>query len=93
MPDNLGQMGGNKRSQGYRLDAGGVVAESGPFIGEVMNNIDPTHSGRLQVYIETLVNSISNSNHCCLIHNLYCGLIPEYLALKEFPVHLQFQGE
>lgn len=56
MPDNLGQMGGNKRPQGYRLDAGGVVAENGPFIGEVMNNIDPTHSGRLQVYIESFGN-------------------------------------
>ena len=62
MPDNLGQMGGNKRSQGYRLDAGGVVAESGPFIGEVMNNIDPTHSGRLQVYIETFGNVDKNDS-------------------------------
>jgi hypothetical protein len=40
------------RPSNYKLDRGGVPAESGPFIGTVMNNIDPARSGRLQVYIE-----------------------------------------
>lgn len=40
------------RSNAYKLDRGGAPAESGPFIGEVRNNVDPTRSGRLQVYIE-----------------------------------------
>lgn len=37
----------------YQMDRGGYNAQSGPFIGEVMNNIDPARLGRLQVYIET----------------------------------------
>lgn len=40
------------RPSNYKLDRGGMPAESGPFFGKVMNNIDPTRSGRLQVYIE-----------------------------------------
>lgn len=39
--------------QNYQMDRGGYNAQSGPFIGEVMNNIDPARLGRLQVYIET----------------------------------------
>lgn len=31
--------------------------DPGPFIGEVMNNYDPTHSGRLQVYIKDIGGS------------------------------------
>ena len=45
-----------QRSRGvpsnYRQDRGGVPAEFGPFSGIVKNNVDPTRSGRLQVYIE-----------------------------------------
>jgi len=40
------------RGQGYKFDRGGTPAEFGPYIGVVKNNIDPTRSGRLQVYIE-----------------------------------------
>ena len=40
------------RSSNYKLDRGGAPTEFGPFTGEVMNNVDPTRSGRLQVYIE-----------------------------------------
>ena len=40
------------RPENYKPDRGGVPAEYGPFLGEVMNNVDPTRSGRLQVYIE-----------------------------------------
>ena len=36
----------------YRQDRGGVPAQFGPFAGVVKNNVDPTRSGRLQVYIE-----------------------------------------
>ena len=42
------------RGQGYKFDRGGVSAEFGPFIGLVVNNVDPTRQGRLQVYIEAL---------------------------------------
>lgn len=38
--------------QGYKFDRAGASAEFGPFVGEVMNNVDPTRGGRLQVYIE-----------------------------------------
>jgi hypothetical protein len=40
------------RPQGYKFDRGGMAAEMGPFIGIVVNNVDNTRSGRLQVYIE-----------------------------------------
>ena len=36
----------------YKQDRGGVPAQFGPFTGVVKNNVDPTRSGRLQVYIE-----------------------------------------
>jgi hypothetical protein len=39
--------------QNYKMDRGGYNAQNGPFIGEVMNNIDPARLGRLQVYIDT----------------------------------------
>jgi hypothetical protein len=44
---------GRGRPANYKSDRGGVPAEFGPFSGVVMNNVDPTRSGRLQVYIET----------------------------------------
>jgi hypothetical protein len=40
------------RASNFKFDRGGVVSESGPFIGQVMNNVDPLRSGRLQVFIE-----------------------------------------
>jgi hypothetical protein len=40
------------RPSNYKFDRGGMPAEFGPYSGEVMNNVDPTRSGRLQVYIE-----------------------------------------
>ena len=36
---------------GYRDDRGGAVLISHPVIGIVKDNIDPTHSGRIKVYI------------------------------------------
>jgi hypothetical protein len=50
MPDNIIRTKG--RSKGYKFDRGGMPTEFGPFIGLVRNNVDPTRSGRLQVYIE-----------------------------------------
>ena len=44
----------------YKLDRGGTPAESGPFIGVVKNNVDPTRAGRLQVYIEQFGGKDSN---------------------------------
>jgi hypothetical protein len=50
MPDNIIKTKGVPK--GYKFDRGGMPADFGPFIGLVRNNIDPTRSGRLQVYIE-----------------------------------------
>jgi hypothetical protein len=41
----------NSQSSNYKLSRGGTPAESGPFIGIVKHNIDPTRSGRLGVYL------------------------------------------
>lgn len=40
------------RSSPYKFDRGGTPTDFGPFIGEIVNNVDPTRSGRVQVYIE-----------------------------------------
>jgi len=40
------------RANNFKFDRGGTAADMGPFIGQVMNNVDPTRSGRLQVFIE-----------------------------------------
>jgi hypothetical protein len=40
------------RSRNYKLDRGNSPVDYGAFVGEVMNNIDPTRNGRLQVWIE-----------------------------------------
>lgn len=45
----------NKTSQWSRSDnTPGIKLDSGPYIGIVMNNIDPTRSGRLQIWIPDL---------------------------------------
>lgn len=48
------------RPQNYKLDRGGVPAEFGPFKGIVMNNVDPTRMGRLEVYIEAFSDGDQN---------------------------------
>jgi hypothetical protein len=58
MPDNIIRTKG--RPKGYKFDRGGMPAEFGPFIGLVRNNIDPTRSGRLQVYIEQFAGDDPN---------------------------------
>jgi hypothetical protein len=59
MPESI------SRSQGlpenYRLDRGGVPTSPGPYSGIVMNNVDPTRSGRLQVYIEAFSDGDMNN--------------------------------
>jgi len=40
------------RSSNYKFDRGGMPTDFGPFSGEIMNNVDPTRSGRIQVYIK-----------------------------------------
>lgn len=49
-----------QRSRGrpvnFKMDRGNVPTEFGPFYGVVKNNIDPTRSGRLQVYIATFAD-------------------------------------
>jgi hypothetical protein len=50
MPENILKSKG--RTSGYKFDRGGAPMETGPFVGEVMNNVDPTRNGRVQVYIE-----------------------------------------
>jgi len=50
MPDNIQRTKG--RASSYKFDRGGTPADPGPFVGVVKNNVDPTRSGRLQVYIE-----------------------------------------
>ena len=50
MAENLQRSRG--RPQGYKFDRGNTPTEMGPYIGIVVNNVDNTRSGRLQVYIE-----------------------------------------
>lgn len=50
MAENIQRTKG--RPNQFKFDRGGQPTEFGPYIGTVVNNIDPTRSGRLQVYIE-----------------------------------------
>jgi hypothetical protein len=50
MSENIERSKGQPKS--YKFDRGGSPTEFGPFIGMVMNNVDPTRQGRLQVFIE-----------------------------------------
>ena len=48
----LNQQRNTGRASNYKFDRGGTPVDFGPFTGEIMNNVDPTRSGRVQVYIE-----------------------------------------
>lgn len=48
-------------SKAFTTGAGGVPAESGPFIGIVKNNVDSTRSGKIDVYIEFLSGPDENN--------------------------------
>lgn len=49
MSENIQRSRG--RPQNYKFDRGGMPAEMGPYIGTVVNNVDTTRQGRLQVWI------------------------------------------
>ena len=44
-------IGGSRVDKNFRQDRGGVGGYSGPFEAEVMATVDPTHSGRIEVWI------------------------------------------
>jgi hypothetical protein len=50
----------------FKFNRGGAPTEMGPFIGEVMNNVDPTRQGRLQVYIQQFAGGNWNRVVCNL---------------------------
>ena len=50
MAENLERSEG--RSSNFKFDRGGQIADVGPFVGVVKNNVDTIRSGRLWVYIE-----------------------------------------
>jgi len=58
MADNIQRSKG--RGASYKFDRGGMPAEFGPYIGVVRNNVDPTRSGRLQVFIEQFAGDNPN---------------------------------
>ena len=60
MPENIQRSRG--RPSNYKFDRGGQPAEFGPYIGTVKNNVDPTRSGRLQVYIEQFAGDDPNDS-------------------------------
>ena len=58
------------RKQGHKVirserreDASGLRMDAGPFIGVVKHVLDPTHSGRLQVYLPHLGGDPENPNN------------------------------
>jgi hypothetical protein len=67
--ENISRNKGQPRN--YKMDRGGMPAEMGPFIGVVKNNVDPTRSGRLQVYIELFGGSNPNDSNLWRTVN-YC---------------------
>jgi len=50
MAENLERSSG--RADNFKFDRGGQIADVGPFVGVVKNNIDSIRSGRLWVYIQ-----------------------------------------
>ena len=60
MAENISRNRG--RPGNYKLDRGGMPAEFGPFYGVVKNNVDPTRSGRLQVFIDAFQDGDENES-------------------------------
>ncbi len=50
MAENNTQPSGS--SPNYKFGRGGTPAEMGPFVGRIVNTVDLTRTGRLQVFIE-----------------------------------------
>ena len=59
MAENYQRSVGTPKS--YKENKGHIPAPSGPYIGEVVNNVDPTRSGRVQVYLEYLAGPDKNN--------------------------------
>lgn len=60
MAQNNAQPSGS--APNYKFDRGGTPAEMGPFIGQIMNNVDPTRNGKLQVFIKQFASGQPASN-------------------------------
>jgi hypothetical protein len=60
MAENVERSSG--RPEGYKFNRGGVVAEMGPYTGVVKNNVDPTRSGKVQVFIEQFAGNGGDEN-------------------------------
>ena len=56
----------------------GLTSNPGPFLGEVMSNTDPLHSGRLLVYIPDFGGDpdLENSWHLCRYMSPFYGIQP-----------------
>lgn len=52
---------GAKIPNQFKREESSIRTDSGPYIGRVKNNLDPTRSGRLQVYIPDLVSGDENN--------------------------------
>ena len=60
MAQNNAQPSGT--ASNYKFDRGGTPAEMGPFIGQIMNNVDPTRNGKVQVFIKQFASGKPASN-------------------------------
>jgi hypothetical protein len=60
MSENIQKSTG--RIANFKFDKGGAPTEMGPFVGVVMNNIDPSRAGRLQVFIEQFGGDQTNKD-------------------------------
>mgnify|MGYP003350832953 FL=1 len=60
MAENIQRSTG--RPQNYKFDRGGQIADVGPFVGVVKNNVDSIRSGRLWVYIEQFSGDNTEDN-------------------------------
>ena len=60
MAENINQASG--RTKNFKFDRGGTPAEMGPFIGRIVNNVDATRTGRLQVFIEQFATGQPSTN-------------------------------
>jgi hypothetical protein len=70
MAENIERSGG--RAENFKFDRGGQIADVGPFVGVVKNNVDSIRSGRLWVYIEQFggENPEDNTNGWRLVNYL-----------------------
>jgi hypothetical protein len=58
--ENIQRSTGQPRN--YKQDRGGMPVPPGAYIGIVKNNVDPSRSGKLQVYIQQFGGPDSNNN-------------------------------